>query len=144
MNRVGYEKIKDSWTKEKTARYLKEGRFLIDLELIFKIAEEKGIPHTIDNFSNTNIPMTTDFLITLIKNNIRVYLTRTVKPSKDLEEPRIIEKFKIERENRQVEKAIQRERESLQLGIPQKNNHENIIDFKPSELDAKYIRNFFN
>ncbi|WP_317853404.1 TnsA endonuclease N-terminal domain-containing protein [Lysinibacillus sphaericus] len=73
-------------------------QFPIDRELTFKIAEEKGISHPIDNISNTIIPMTTDFLITLIKNKSRVYLARTVKPCKDLEEPRIIEKFEIERE----------------------------------------------
>lgn len=73
-------------------------QFPIDRELTYKIAEEKGISHPIDNSSNTIIPMTTDFLITLIKNKSRVYLARTIKPSKDLEEPRIIEKFEIERE----------------------------------------------
>ncbi|EFI70147.1 Tn7-like transposition protein A [Lysinibacillus fusiformis ZC1] len=73
-------------------------QFPIDRELTFKIAEEKSIPHSIDNKNNTIIPMTTDFFITLIQNKRRVYLARTVKPSKDLEDPRIIEKFEIERE----------------------------------------------
>ena len=73
-------------------------QFPIDRELTFKIAEEKGIRHSIDNSSNTIIPMTTDFLITIIRNEERVYLARTVKPSKDLDETRIIEKFEIERE----------------------------------------------
>lgn len=73
-------------------------QYPIDREFTFKIAEEKGISHPIDNISNTIIPMTTDFLITLIKNKNRVYLARTIKTSKDLEDPRIIEKFEIERE----------------------------------------------
>ncbi|WP_223555942.1 Mu transposase C-terminal domain-containing protein [Lysinibacillus sphaericus] len=59
------------------------------------------------------------------------------------------QKTKSIRENRQVEKALQREQESFQLGIPQKNNHENIIDFKPSELgenssETSLIKELFN
>lgn len=73
-------------------------QFPLDRELTIKIAEEKGIPHSIDNRNNTIIPMTTDFFITLIQNSSRVYLARTVKPCKDLEDPRVIEKFEIERE----------------------------------------------
>ncbi|MDP1396294.1 TnsA endonuclease N-terminal domain-containing protein [Lysinibacillus capsici] len=73
-------------------------QFPLDRELTIKIAEEKGIPHSIDNRNNTIIPMTTDFFITLIQNKSRVYLARTVKPFKDLENPRVIEKFEIERE----------------------------------------------
>ncbi|MFT9820812.1 Mu transposase C-terminal domain-containing protein [Lysinibacillus sp. NPDC056185] len=59
------------------------------------------------------------------------------------------QKTKSIRENRKVEKVLQREQESFQLGIPQKNNNENIIDFKPSELDAEtsetsLIKELFN
>lgn len=59
------------------------------------------------------------------------------------------QKTKSIRENRQAEKALQRESESFQLGISQNNNHENIIDFRPSELDVNttetsLIKELFN
>ncbi|MEK4086063.1 TnsA endonuclease N-terminal domain-containing protein [Psychrobacillus sp. FSL K6-1415] len=64
----------------------------------FKIAEEKGIAHSIDRTTKAPIVMTTDFLITIIKNQQKEYLARTVKPSGHLEDNRVIEKFEIERE----------------------------------------------
>lgn len=64
----------------------------------FRIAEEKGIAHSIDNITKTPIVMTTDFFITVIKNKQKEYLARTVKPSGFLEDNRVIEKFEIERE----------------------------------------------
>lgn len=73
-------------------------QFPLDREQTLKIANEKGIKHSIDNSSKTIIPMTTDFLVTLLKKGESVYLARTIKPSKDLENPRTIEKFEIERE----------------------------------------------
>ncbi len=42
--------------------------------------------------------MTTDFFITVVKNSERKYIARTVKPSEQLEDKRVIEKFEIERE----------------------------------------------
>ncbi|UQW97271.1 TnsA endonuclease N-terminal domain-containing protein [Rummeliibacillus sp. G93] len=152
-------KRKNGWTKEKIARYMKEGRgqgelieyipwlkiqdvpssgnvtrlmgwktkrqheflsnlelgyfyllewsrdvydireqFPLDIELTYKISEEKGIPHSIDKSTNTKIVMTTDFFITVLKNNKKSFLARTVKPSSELEDKRVIEKFEIERE----------------------------------------------
>lgn len=73
-------------------------QFPMDREKTFNIAEEKGISHSNDESSDTIIPMTTDFFVTLVKNKSSVYLARTVKPSKELEDPRVIEKFEIERE----------------------------------------------
>lgn len=73
-------------------------QFVLDREQTFEIAKEKGINHSIDNRSKTIIPMTTDFFVTLYKNGDWIYLARTVKPSMDLEKPRTIEKFEIERE----------------------------------------------
>jgi len=59
------------------------------------------------------------------------------------------QKTKSIRENRHVEKVLQREQESFQLGVPQRNNQENIIDFKPSEFNANtsetsLIKELFN
>lgn len=73
-------------------------QFRLDREDTLKIAGEKGIKHSIDNKTNTVIPMTTDFFITMKENNQVYYLARTIKPIKELEDPRVIEKFEIERE----------------------------------------------
>ncbi|SOC41745.1 TnsA endonuclease N-terminal domain-containing protein [Ureibacillus acetophenoni] len=61
------------------------------------IANEKGIKHPTDPKSQIPIVMTTDFLITIKDSKGTRHVARTVKPSKDLENERIIEKFEIER-----------------------------------------------
>lgn len=73
-------------------------QFPLQREETIKIAEEKGISHSIDKETDTFIPMTTDFFITVKKNNKFQYLARTVKPMEELRNPRVIEKFEIERE----------------------------------------------
>lgn len=73
-------------------------QFPLNREETVKIAEEKGIKHSIDNENDTFIPMTTDFFITVKYNNKFHYFARTVKPIKELGDPRVIEKFEIERE----------------------------------------------
>lgn len=59
------------------------------------------------------------------------------------------QKTKSIRENRNVEKVLQRDQESFHLGTPERNNHENIIEFKPSELhentsETSLIKELFN
>ncbi|MCM3390302.1 TnsA endonuclease N-terminal domain-containing protein [Ureibacillus chungkukjangi] len=61
------------------------------------IADNKGIKHPTDPKSQIPIVMTTDFLITLSNANDTTHVARTVKPSKELENERTIEKFEIER-----------------------------------------------
>jgi TnsA endonuclease N terminal/TnsA endonuclease C terminal len=61
------------------------------------IAENKGIKHPTDPKSNVPIVMTTDFLITINKPSGMTHYARTLKPSKELENTRTIEKFEIER-----------------------------------------------
>lgn len=73
-------------------------QFPLDIELTHKISEDKGIPHSIDSSTKVNIVMTTDFFITVLKNNKKTFIARTVKPSTELEDKRVIEKFEIERE----------------------------------------------
>ena len=73
-------------------------QFPLKDELTFKIAEEKAIAHSLDSVSKTIIVMTTDFFITVNKNNKKEYIARTIKPSEILEDKRVIEKFEIERE----------------------------------------------
>ncbi len=73
-------------------------QYPLDRSMTVKIAEEKKIDHSIDIQTDVYIPMTTDFLITLKVNNQLTYLARTVKPAIELEDPRVIQKFEIERE----------------------------------------------
>ncbi|ATP42151.1 heteromeric transposase endonuclease subunit TnsA [Solibacillus sp. R5-41] len=61
------------------------------------IAENKGFKHPTDPKSQNPIVMTTDFLITLSNSNGFTHVARTIKPSKELENERTIEKFEIER-----------------------------------------------
>jgi hypothetical protein len=62
-----------------------------------EISSSLNIPHPIDSNTKTPIVMTTDFFITLLDNGEISYLARTIKPSDKFEDPRIIEKFDIEK-----------------------------------------------
>lgn len=72
-------------------------QFPISRDETLRIAEKKGIKHSIDQKSKTPLMMTTDFLVTIEQNGMRSEIARTVKPSSELEKPRVIEKFEIER-----------------------------------------------
>lgn len=75
--------------------------------------------------------MTTDFYITLKRDDKKIYLARTVKPSKELEDPRVIEKFEIEREywlRNGIDWAIVTERELPMVFV------KNIQTFQPLRL----------
>jgi hypothetical protein len=61
------------------------------------IAASCNIEHPQDPFTNVDIVMTTDFLITIIENGIEREIARTVKPLEELADKRIIEKLEIER-----------------------------------------------
>ncbi|KRG13974.1 Tn7 transposition protein A [Virgibacillus soli] len=73
-------------------------QFPLERELTFQIAEAKEIHHSIDKVTQTPIVMTTDFFVTIKRNNKKEYLARTIKPSELLEDKRVIEKFEVERE----------------------------------------------
>nr|WP_244648348.1 TnsA endonuclease N-terminal domain-containing protein [Ruminiclostridium herbifermentans] len=61
------------------------------------ISDELGIEHPKDPVTGENIIMTTDFLITIEKNDQLLQLARTLKNPKELDNYRQIEKFEIER-----------------------------------------------
>lgn len=73
-------------------------QFPLKRERTMKIASEKGIKHPFENKTQTNIVMTTDFLITTRINNEIVHLARSIKPSSELEETRVLEKLELERQ----------------------------------------------
>lgn len=69
---------------------------LLPLEDTIFIAKEYGIKHpSLNNSGDTNIVMSTDFLITIDDGNVVKDIARTVKPSSNIDR-RVKEKFKIE------------------------------------------------
>jgi hypothetical protein len=87
---------------------------ILDVEATIKISEEKNIKHPEDSKSKTPIVLTTDFMLTVLKDGKEFNVARTVKPSKDLEKKRVIEKFEIERayyEAKGIDWAIVTEKE---------------------------------
>lgn len=70
---------------------------LLPIEDTLSIAMELGIEHPKDPKTGEAIVMTTDFLITLNKDNKYCELARTIKSKDDLLNKRVLEKFEIER-----------------------------------------------
>lgn len=107
------------------------------------IANEKGIKHPTDPKSQIPIVMTTDFLITIKNVEGTKHVARTVKPSKELENVRIIEKFEIERtywENRGIDWGIITEKEIPKDMVENvewlHSSYFEIEDFPPSTLNT--------
>jgi hypothetical protein len=73
-------------------------QFPLERELTLKIADQKKIKHPIDKNTGTPIVMTTDFLITVKKENGYIFWARSIKPAKELNDTRVIEKLEIERQ----------------------------------------------
>lgn len=73
-------------------------QFPLEREKTLAIAESKKIKHPEDSETKTPLVFTTDFFVTIRKNATIEYLARTIKPSKLLNDPRIIDKFEIERQ----------------------------------------------
>jgi hypothetical protein len=73
-------------------------QFPLDREKTIQIAEDKQINHSVDSTTRTPIVMTTDFLITIRRGNEIKNLARTVKPSGELNDKRVIAKFETERQ----------------------------------------------
>ncbi|MEK4462843.1 TnsA endonuclease N-terminal domain-containing protein [Paenibacillus sp. FSL H8-0315] len=83
---------------------------LLPLEETKLIAEKLGIEHPKDPKTGVDIVMTTDFVITYKDKEF----ARTIKPAKELENDRILEKFEIKRiywESHQVDWGVVTERD---------------------------------
>lgn len=128
---------------------------LLPLEETLLIAKEQGIKHPVDPQTNEPIVMTTDFLVTINTNGKTRDVARTVKPSDNLINERIIEKFEIERrywEKRDIDWGIVTENEinkTLAQNISFIHNYydieyiDSLIDFKKDEIEnlvVEYIR----
>lgn len=72
-------------------------QFPINRETTTKIAEHMNIKHPLDSSTQTPIVMTTDSFNTLRHDTKISYIARTIKPEKELNNNRVIEKFEIER-----------------------------------------------
>lgn len=70
---------------------------LLPLEETLEIARRIGVKHPTDPATGYPVVMTTDFLLKLKTNHETVFHARTVKYRKDADDPRVGEKFKIER-----------------------------------------------
>jgi TnsA endonuclease N terminal len=62
-----------------------------------RIARTLGYRHPIHPKSHCPIVMTTDFLLTLHQNGVEYEVARAIKPSRELQSPRVCEKLAIER-----------------------------------------------
>lgn len=124
---------------------------LFELEETIAIANEIGIEHPRDKYSDEYKMITTDFLMTIRKNNIDTDIARTIKPFDMLMDERIIEKFEIERrywKQKGVDWGIVTEREINERLAS------NIGNLRPSfniskldgykEIPAKNKRNILN
>ncbi|MGC2236772.1 MAG: TnsA endonuclease N-terminal domain-containing protein [Pyrinomonadaceae bacterium] len=88
-------------------------QFLLNLADTEKIASEIKVKHPGNN-KGTTFGMTTDFVITVKKGIGIGEIARTVKPSQELSNERVIEKFEIERiywESRGIDWGIVSEKE---------------------------------
>ncbi len=70
---------------------------LRDLELAQKIASDIGVKYPIDTTSKFPQVLTSDFMVTVKQHGKTSDIALTVKPSSELKNKRVIEKFEIER-----------------------------------------------
>jgi len=71
-------------------------QYPLKLDVSLRVAGELGIMHPRDPKTKENIVMTTDFCITLVRDNRPVIIARTAKTKSDLAKSRVREKLKIE------------------------------------------------
>jgi hypothetical protein len=72
-------------------------QFPLDRDATRRIAAEMGVRHPIDTQSQTDIVMTTDFLVNVSDGSETRLAARSVKPFADLDDDRTVEKQEIER-----------------------------------------------
>jgi hypothetical protein len=73
-------------------------QFPLDRADTLEISNRKGIKHPKDDTTDTYIPLTTDFLVTIKRENKIIVVARSIKPFSQLEDERTVEKLEIERE----------------------------------------------
>ena len=111
---------------------------LLPLEETLLIAEELGIIHPRDPKTQEPVVMTTDFVVTRLKDGQQVDVARTIKYKDDLVDERVLEKFEIER--------VYWERQGIDWGIVTENEVPKTIAtniaFVHGYADLSYIEDF--
>ena len=72
-------------------------QFPLDRDTTRSIARDMGVRHPADSQSQTDIVMTTDFVVTMQIGDTEKLIARSVKPTSQLDEIRTLEKQEIER-----------------------------------------------
>jgi hypothetical protein len=120
---------------------IKEQYPLLPIDVLQNIAMEAGIEYP--NFNGEPIIMTTDFLITTNNNGSINQYARTVKPSTELSNPRIIEKFEIERRyfaSKNIDWAIITEKELPDIFTTNMDIlHSNKLNDNQTSLEKQYL-----
>lgn len=70
---------------------------LLPINETLEIAKRAGVKHPADPYTRVPTVLTTDFLLTKKHALVKTYQARTMKYVNDLEDPRVVEKFEIER-----------------------------------------------
>ncbi|ADL55258.1 heteromeric transposase endonuclease subunit TnsA [Gallionella capsiferriformans] len=80
-------------------------QFPLERDVTRRIATEMGVRHPIDSQSQTDVVMTTDFLVNFQTSNGALLLARSVKPYGELDNDRTLEKQEIERRYWEIKKV---------------------------------------
>ncbi len=122
---------------------------LLPIEDTLAIALELGIKHPEDPQTHEPIVMTTDFLITINKDDQFSDVARTIKPKDDLLNKRVLEKYEIERQywkRKEIDWAIVTEQEinkTVAHNISFVHGYKNIEDIDSFlEISSLEIKDF--
>lgn len=122
---------------------------LLPIEDTLAIALELGIKHPEDPQTHEPIVMTTDFLITINKDDQFIDVARTIKPKDDLLNKRVLEKYEIERQywkRKEIDWAIVTEQEinkTVAQNISFVHGYRNIEDIDSFlEISSLEIKDF--
>ncbi|MEK4487662.1 TnsA endonuclease N-terminal domain-containing protein [Psychrobacillus sp. FSL H8-0484] len=111
---------------------------LLPIEETLLIAKELGIKHPRDPRTQEPVVMTTDFIVSVLKDGQHVDVARTLKYKDDLVNERLLEKFEIER--------VYWERQGVNWGIVTENEVPKTIAtniaFVHGYADLSYIEDF--
>ncbi len=80
-------------------------QFPLERDVTQQIATEMGVLHPIDSQTQTDIVMTTDFLVDVQTGNGAMQFARSVKPCGELDNDRTLEKQEIERRYWEIKKV---------------------------------------
>ena len=72
-------------------------QYPIDREQTRRIAAEMGVKHPLDTSTQTDIVMTTDFILDVVGSDGNKIVARSIKPRGELDNDRTLEKLEIER-----------------------------------------------